>query len=37
MSSNDEWFFDAPGITIYNDRNQKDIASVDDNEFSGIS
>ena len=37
MESNDEWFLDTPGITIYNDRNQKDIAYVFDIQFSGIS
>ena len=37
MASNDEWFLFTPGIEISNDRNQKDIAYVDDNMFSGIS
>ncbi len=36
MWSDDEWFLDAPGIRIYNDRNQKDFAVVDDNLFSGM-
>ena len=37
MHSDDEWFLYTQGIRIYNDRNQKDIAYVDDNIFSGIS
>jgi hypothetical protein len=37
MQSDDEDFLSTPGITIYNDRNQKDLASVNDNLFSGIS
>ncbi len=36
MHSNDDYFLNTPGITIYNDRNKKDIAVVDDNLFSGI-
>ena len=36
MLSDDEDFLSTPGITIYNDRNQKDIAVVHDNLFSGI-
>ena len=36
MKSNDEWFLRTPGIRIHNDRNQKDLASVEDNEFSGM-
>ena len=37
MISNDEYFLNTPGIGIYNDRNQNDIAYVNDNIFSGIS
>ena len=37
MISDDEDFLNSPGIGIYNDRNQKDYAYVDDNKFSGIS
>ena len=36
MYSDDEDFLNTPGIRIYNDRNQKDIAYVNDNRFSGI-
>ena len=36
MKSNNEWFLRTPGIRIHNDRNQKDLASVEDNEFSGM-
>ena len=36
MYSDDEDFLETPGIRIYNDRNQKDIAFVRDNIFSGI-
>jgi hypothetical protein len=36
MYSDDEDFLSTPGINIYNDRNQKDIAGVDDNQFSGM-
>ncbi len=36
MESNDEEFLYTPGITIYNDRNQKDYAVVRDNKFSGM-
>jgi len=36
MVSNDEIFLYTPGIQIYNDRNQKDIAYVFDNLFSGM-
>ena len=37
MHSNDEYFLFTPGIEIYNDRNEKDIAFVRDNQFSGMS
>ncbi len=37
MVSNDDNFLYTPGIAIFNDRNQKDIAGVRDNEFSGMS
>ena len=37
MCSDDKDFLFTPGIRIYNDRNQKDIAYVGDNLFSGIS
>ncbi len=36
MVSDDELFLNAPGIEIFNDRNQKDYAVVVDNQFSGI-
>ena len=36
MCSDDEDFIRTPGIRIHNDRNQKDLASVEDNEFSGM-
>ncbi len=36
MFSDDEWFLDTPGIKIYNDRNEEDIAGVNENQFSGI-
>ncbi len=37
MNSNDGDFLDTPGIRIKNDRNIKDIAGVNENQFSGIS
>ena len=36
MDSDGEYFLNTPGIGIYNDRNQKDFADVDDIIFSGI-
>ena len=36
MVSSDKWFLQTPGIEIYNDRNQKELASVGDNVFSGM-
>ena len=36
MFSNDEVFLGTSAIVIYNDRNQKDIAGVDDNLYSGL-
>ncbi len=36
MCSDDEDFLSTPGIEIQNDRNQKDIAYVENNQFSGI-
>ncbi len=35
MYSDDKFFLKIPGITIYNDRKQKDVAGVDDDLFSG--
>ncbi len=37
MVSDDDYFLTTPGIIIYNDRNQKDIAGVLDTLFSGMS
>ena len=37
MHSSDEYLLYTPGIGISNDRNQKDIALVRDNLFSGMS
>ena len=37
MYSDDEWFLNAPGIGIYNDRDEEDLAYVHDIEFSGMS
>ena len=37
MYSSDKYFLSTPGIRIYNDRNQEDLAYVDDNLFSGMS
>ena len=37
MCSDDEDFLYTQGIRIYNDRNEKDIAYVGDNLFSGMS
>ncbi len=34
MESNDNYFLGIPGIYIYNDRKQKDIAGVLNNLFS---
>ena len=36
MYSDNEEFLFTQGITIFNDRNEKDIAYVSDNEFSGM-
>ncbi len=36
MCSDDEDFLNTPGIRIYNDRNKKDWADVNDNQFSGM-
>ena len=36
MISNDDHFLQTTGFTIYNNRQDKDIASVSDNFFSGI-
>jgi hypothetical protein len=33
MWSDDEYFLGTQGITIYNNRNQSDMASVYDNKF----
>ena len=30
MHSDDKWFLYAPGMIIFNDRNQEDFAYVDD-------
>ena len=35
MYSDDNYFLSIPGIDIYNDRKQKDIAIVTDDLFSG--
>ena len=37
MYSDNQWFLETPGIRIFNDRNQKDYAYVNNNMFSGIS
>ena len=37
MYSDDDYFLSTPGIDIYNDRDEEDIAYVLDNLFSGIS
>jgi hypothetical protein len=36
MESSDEFFLSTPAIDINNNRNEKDIACVDDNQYSGM-
>jgi hypothetical protein len=37
MISNDKYLLTTQGILIYNNRNEKDYACIDDNEYSGMT